>query len=262
MTATVMHEGTATVMRLAATALRVTARVTGSVAGAPPGDPLGPVDQDPDQIRDEACRLVAADRVCSPPKPPKDLDPPSSLGWIGSVLQALVWIVFIALVVALVVLLVRAAMGLGGRGRRRRRTRIVDEPEVEVLGGVRIDTSREPADWRRDADAHRAAGRFRDALRCRYRALVGDLARAGLIDEIPGRTTGEERVQLAEVAAVAAPPFDRVAELFDSTWYGDRPASDGDVAEVEQLERQVLQLVAQLPPEAGPARQQPTLVGG
>jgi hypothetical protein len=257
--ATAMTTGMTTVLRVSA---RVVVRVVVRVVGAPPGDPLGPVDQDPDRIRDEACRLVAADRVCSPPKPPKDLDPPSSLGWIGSVLQALVWIVFIALVVALVVLLVRAAMGLGGRGRRRRRTVVVDEPEVEVLGGVLIDTSREPADWRRDADAHRAAGRYRDALRCRYRALVGDLARGGLIDEIPGRTTGEERVQLADVAAVAAPPFDRVAELFDSTWYGDRPASDADVAEVEHLEAQVLQLMAQLPPEAGPARQQPTLVGG
>jgi hypothetical protein len=216
------------------------------IATAPPDDPFGTVDQDPDEIRDEACRLVASDRVCSPPKPPKSFDPPAGLGWIGTVLQWLVWIVFFALVVALVVLLVRAAMGLGGRGRRRRRRRTDDEPEAEMLGGVRIDTSREPADWRRDADAHRAAGRFRDAVRCRYRALVGDLARAALIDEIPGRTTGEERVQLADVAPPASEPFDRVAGLFDDTWYGDRTATDADVAEVERLEHEVLQLTARM----------------
>ena len=44
------------------------------------------------------------------------------------------------------------------------------------------------------------ARRFRDAIRCRYRALVGDLARRGMIDEIPGRTSGEERVQMAAAA--------------------------------------------------------------
>jgi len=32
-----------------------------------------------------------------------------------------------------------------------------------------------------------------------------------LIDEIPGRTTGEERAQLLRVAPAAAPPFDRAA---------------------------------------------------
>ncbi len=207
--------------------------------GAPPDDPLGPVEQDPDQIRESACRLVAADRVCSPPKP-RSVDPPSGLGWIGSLVEAVVWIVFVALVVVLVVLLVRAAMGLGGLGRRRRRPRDVADPEAEPLGAVRIDTSREPAEWRCEADAHRTAGRFRDAVRCRYRALVGDLARAGLIDEIPGRTSGEERVQLREVVPSAGPPFDRVAWLFDDTWYGDRDATDDDVAEVERLEQDVL----------------------
>jgi hypothetical protein len=232
------------------------------VATAPPSDPLGAVDQDPDQIREQACRLVAADRVCSPPKPPPTIDPPSGLGWLGSLLQALAYLVFAALVVTLIVLLVRAAMGLSGRGRRKRRRDEVDEPEVEVLEGVRIDTSREPAEWRRDADAHRAAGRFRDAVRCRYRALVGDLARAQLFDEIPGRTTGEERVQLAGVVPPASRPFDEVAGLFDDTWYGDRHATDADVDRVEQLEHEVLQVAGRAPVVVAADAELPPTLGG
>lgn len=221
-------------------ALRWAGHLLGSV---PPGDPLGPVQQDPDQVRDAACRLVEPDRVCHPPDPP-DLHPPAGLGLIGTVLQWLVWVVFIALVVVLLVLLVRAAMGMSGRGSgRRRRRRRLDEPDVELLGTVQIDTSREPSDWRREADEHRRAGRAREAIRCRYRALVGDLARLDLIDEIPGRTTGEERAQLVVVAPIASAPFDAVAELFDDTWYGLRHATDADVADIERLEDQVLQRV-------------------
>jgi hypothetical protein len=88
---------------------------------------------------------------------------------------------------------------------------------------VVIDRSREPSDWRAEADEHARHGRFRDALRCRYRALVGDLARRGLLDEIPGRTTGEERGQLRTNAPVAAPEFTDATDMFDRAWYGDEP---------------------------------------
>jgi hypothetical protein len=92
-----------------------------------------------------------------------------------------------------------------------------------VARHVVIDRSREPSDWRLEAEEHARHGRFRDALRCRYRALVGDLARRGLLDEIPGRTTGEERGQLRATAPVAASEFTDATDLFDRAWYGDEP---------------------------------------
>jgi nitrogen fixation protein FixH len=49
---------------------------------------------------------------------------------------------------------------------------------------------------------------------------VGDLARRGLIDEVPGRTTGEHRDQMREVRPAVSPEFDEAAELFDGAWYG------------------------------------------
>ena len=49
--------------------------LTWSLSPAPPDDPLGPVGQDPDVVRAEACRLVSSDpSVCSVPKPPKPPD--------------------------------------------------------------------------------------------------------------------------------------------------------------------------------------------
>ena len=57
--------------------------------------------------------------------------------------------------------------------------------EIVPLDEVQIDPDNSPADWRTRSQGHRAAGQHRDALRCEYRALVGDLARRHLLDEIP-----------------------------------------------------------------------------
>ena len=113
-----------------------------------------------------------------------------------------------------------------------------DEIEQE---GVAVDRSREPVNWRAEAEAHRAAGRFRDSLRCRYRALVGDLARRGLIDEIPGRTTGEERAQLRVVRPESSDPFEAAADLFDEAWYGLVPVGAADDDRFQHLEHDVLE---------------------
>jgi hypothetical protein len=121
----------------------------------------------------------------------------------------------LALVVAGIVLLVVFRIRRGPVVRPEARTVVVDH-------------SREPSDWRAEADEHARRGRFRDALRCRYRALVGDLARRGLLDEIPGRTTGEERGQLRTTAPVVAAEFTDATDLFDRAWYGDEPTGAGE----------------------------------
>lgn len=214
-------------------------RLTGSRAaqlllgGAPPDDPLGPVEQDVDAIRDDACKVVSNNpSTCVPKPPPPTTLPPSqstdSGGLDLSVFSLLLWLLLGAAIVLLIVLLVRRAGG-SVRHRHTDDDDAVDDDEVEERV-VAIDRSREPTDWRAEADAHRRAGRFRDALRCRYRALVGDLARRGVIDEIPGRTTGEHRLQMREVRPGVAPLFDEAADLFDGAWYGhyDVDATDDD----------------------------------
>jgi hypothetical protein len=208
------------------------------------GDPLGPTDQDPDEVRDDACDIVAGGRACEPPPPtnsPEPVEPPTGSGGGGSAVglgQVLFFAAIVTLVVLLVVLLARrwGSRRVTGAGDDFGDEVAVDEP----LSPRIIDHANDPTSWRRRADEHRAAGRIRDALRCRYRALVGDLARRGLLDEIPGRTTGEERAQLGELAPALQPSFGGAADLFDDAWYGDLPVSAADDDRFQELERRVL----------------------
>jgi hypothetical protein len=209
-----------------------------------PGDPLGPVDQDPDSIREAACRLVAPDSACRPVDT-TPIEPHGGGGggnFLGALGEILLWMLFLGLVAAVIFGAIRVILATRGRSRRRRRGRDDDDQDegVEELPRTVIDPTREPRQWRSEADEHRRAGRFRDAVRCRYRALVGDLARGGLVDEIPGRTSGEERAQMAVAAPVRAPAFAAAADLFDAAWFGDVPVADVDVERMERLERDVL----------------------
>ena len=210
------------------------------VMGEAPDDPFGPVDHDPDQIRENACRLLSPDLVCAPPSSTPRRPP--NLGWLDVVFRALLLVAIVALAVGLVYLIVRVLMSHSPRRPRRRRQAAIEggDDEEHEIGPVRsIDPRRHPREWRAEADEHRRAGRYRDALRCRYRALVGDLARAGVIDEIPGRTTGEERAQMGATVAAAA-PFRRAADLFDDAWFGDAVVVDADMQAIEVLEHEVI----------------------
>lgn len=208
---------------------------------APPTDPLGPVNQNPDAVREEACKLVSKDTsVCSAPEPPK---PPSgSGGGVDlSIVSLLLWVVLIAAVAWLLYMLVRWAATKSGRVSARKKS-VVGDDDADIVerDAVAVDRSREPVNWRSEAEQHRLAGRYRDALRCRYRALVGDLARRGLIDEIPGRTTGEERAQLGRVTPAASVPFNSAADLFDGAWYGNLDVDAVDDDAFQAFERDVL----------------------
>lgn len=219
-------------------------RVSAVFAGAPPADPLGPVDQDPDAVREEACKLVSKDSsVCSAPKPPTRSSGSGGHGLDLSFLSLLLWILLFAAVAGLLYMLVRWFLAKqGGSARRRNAAGDDDDEDDDVVerDAVAVDRTREPTNWRRDAEQHRLAGRYRDALRCRYRALVGDLARRGLIDEIPGRTTGEERAQLRRVTPTASAPFNSAADLFDGAWFGHRAVGVADDDRFQSLERDVL----------------------
>lgn len=216
------------------------------LAATPPGDPLGPVNQDPDAVREQACKLVSKDTsVCSAPTPPKP--PPAGSGGVDlSIVSLLLWVLLIAAVLGVVYFVLRSAAAKATRQRPRRKTAEGDDvDDIVERDAVAVDRSREPLNWRSEAEQHRLAGRYRDALRCRYRALVGDLARRGLIDEIPGRTTGEERVQLASVTPAASAPFNAAADLFDDAWYGQRAVDAAADDQFQAFERDVLAVATQ-----------------
>ena len=218
------------------------------LAGTPPADPLGPVDQDPDVVREEACKLVSKDTsVCSAPIPPKPPKVDDGGGLDLSIVSLLLWVLLIAAVVGLLYMLLRWAATKSGRTLARRKPTAGDDGDGDIVerDAVTVDRSREPVNWRTEAEQHRLAGRYRDALRCRYRALVGDLARRGLIDEIPGRTTGEEREQLGRATPAASTPFNSAADLFDGAWFGRLDVDAADDDHFQALERDVLATATQ-----------------
>jgi hypothetical protein len=99
---------------------------------------------------------------------------------------------------------------------------------------------RTPAEWRAEAEAHERAGEWRQAVRCRYRALVADLAVRGLVDEIPGRTAGEYRGELRRNAPVVADDFAGATELFELAWYARWPTGQDDAGRLRTLADRVL----------------------
>ena len=96
------------------------------------------------------------------------------------------------------------------------------------------------AQWRAEAEAAERAGQWRLALRCRYRALVAELADRGLVEEVAGRTAGEYRAEVAGAAPSVAGPFAGATELFERAWYGDWPTGQEEAAHFRGLADEVL----------------------
>jgi len=107
-----------------------------------------------------------------------------------------------------------------------------------------VMSRRGPAEWRADAEAAERAGQWRLALRCRYRALVADLADRGLVEEVAGRTAGEYRSDVAGAAPGVAVPFAGATELFERAWYGDQPTGHEEATRFRGLADEVLAGVA------------------
>lgn len=122
-----------------------------------------------------------------------------------------------------------------------------------VLRGVTADpaqaTGAAPAlrpatDWRAEAEAHERAGAWRQALRCRYRALVAELAARGVVDEVPGTTAGEYLGQVRRGSPAAAGDFGGATDLFEQAWYGDAPTGAEDSTRFRELADRVMATVA------------------
>jgi hypothetical protein len=121
----------------------------------------------------------------------------------------LVLAVLVAAVTGVVFLAVRN--GLPRRFRRAGRTGVVVTDE---------DRARTAEQWRQEADRLAAQGNYREALRCRYRALVAELADRHLIDQVPGRTSGDYERTVRALVPEAAEQFSSATRLFERCWYG------------------------------------------
>jgi len=122
-----------------------------------------------------------------------------------------------------------------------------------LVGGLRRDPgaeevvaaphTRRAAQWRQEALAAERAARWRVALRCRYRELLAELALAGVVEEVPGRTTGEYAAAVRAGLPAAAEAFADVSRAFEQAWYGRWPVGKGDLSAVHRRAQAVRELL-------------------
>jgi hypothetical protein len=109
------------------------------------------------------------------------------------------------------------------------------------FGGVVVGaSSRPPGDWLREAAACEQRGDWRGALRARYRALVSELARKGLVADAAGRTTGEYRREVTASLPSGAAAFGGATDLFELAVYGDGPTGPEQSSHIQHLADRVL----------------------
>ena len=73
---------------------------------------------------------------------------------------------------------------------------------------------------RQDAQRFEASGQWREAMRARYRELVGSLIDDGVLADIPGRTTGEYRSEFMAARPADGAAFRELTDLLEAVWYG------------------------------------------
>jgi hypothetical protein len=187
--------------------------------------------RDPHQVADAVRRVLARPEYRRPGPSLYDRVRRDVLDWIARLLDGIVHAGLAAWIVPLVAVLVALVVW--------RLVRDVTRDPGRALE-VSLALVRAPADWRAEAELHEQAGEWRQALRCRYRALVADLAGRGLLEEVPGRTDGEYRSELGQTLPAAAPSFRGATELFEGAWYGRRPTAAADTARFRQLADDVM----------------------
>jgi len=161
------------------------------------------------------------------------------LNWIGDqlsrftfgigggpgILGDVVTIVVFGLVIALLVVLVRAFL------RRRR----VDRPKATDDLTIELEPGRTASDWAADAERFEASGEWREAMRARYRELVGSLIEDGVLTDIAGRTTGEYRSEYVVARPGEGAAFRDLTDLFERVWYGGADTDAADNGRFREL---------------------------
>lgn len=161
----------------------------------------------------------------------------SFAGGIGPVVA---WVVIVLAVLAAVAAVMAVV--------RHRVPRPDDEaPPTEA----EIEHRRSAREWERDAERLEREGRWKDALRARYRTMVRTLVDRGQLPDVAGRTTGELRGDLHRSTPDADDAFDSASLLFELAWYADVPTGEDENRRFRDLSAEVLAATATTPDANG-----------
>ncbi len=122
-----------------------------------------------------------------------------------------------------------------------------DMPSAESDARQVLEQS--PAALWRQADTLAGEGRFRDAVRVVYLAVLALLHRQRLIRFEPTRTNGEyvRQVRLSEQAPPELHPlFEQLTHQFETAWYGERPCESGEYHACHALAEEMQQITVRV----------------
>ena len=195
---------------------------------------LPPPATDAEEIRRGAEEILRRPEFQPPPRSlyQQALDKIGEL--LGKAIEAIIggtsgtliaWLVLLVVVCLLGYLVVRGVQS----GRRRR------APDATPTVAIDPEIGRPFAEWDAEAARLEREGRWRDALRCRYRSLIAALARVGVVEEIPGRTAGEYRMLVRGTRPTVDEPFAGATDLFERAWYGDEATGPEEASDFRGL---------------------------
>jgi hypothetical protein len=141
------------------------------------------------------------------------------------------WLLIILAVVAVVVLLAWAIVNRAGGTGRSERPAVTD---------AEVEHRRRADEWLADAERLESEGRWKEAMRARYRNLVRVLVDRRQLPDVPGRTTGELRGDLDRTTPAAREDFDTCCLLFELPWYADVATGPAENARFQETAARVL----------------------
>lgn len=115
------------------------------------------------------------------------------------------------------------------------------EPVVEIGRWFR------PKELLADAERFEKEERWDEALRARYRYVIAELVERKLIDNPPGRTTGEYKGEVEHWLPASAAGFSTITGTFEHVWYGEQPANQAMVDQLRRTGDEVLEAAKSAP---------------
>ncbi len=174
----------------------------------------------------------------------KDLwpDEAASTGGAGGLAAAkvLVAILLVAVIAGLGILVWRVL------ATRERDAKVASAPAGAARPRPRQDDdplSRSVGEWERYALELSAQGRYREAARAWYHAVLATLQQSGLLHQRRGRTNWEY-VSALETAFAERPAFVEITRLFDRAWYGHEDPGPEDLDTFASRARNILDALA------------------
>lgn len=140
------------------------------------------------------------------------------------------------------------------RWRWRRRKRVKGRVEADDEYGADELPDLPAVELALTADQLAAAGRYKEAVRERLRAMVRDLIELGVLPQTPGWTVTELAVAAIATRPALDAPMRSAVAIFSEIWYGLRPATAQDDQAMRAHAAAVGQLARQSVPQTVDAR--------